>query len=244
MVTLMPRRAILWLSSVLRARQDGDFQSDFRRRDKEPTEGLLNAVYACTVCGACYEKCKQITSVELGVPELFEEMRSGLASKGWIIDAHKSIVEKIKETKNAYGEKYEYKAETTDWNADVIYYIGCTARYRMPEIADAMLRILDKLGLKYQVMGEEWCCGSGGGVKSDNHRKDRLYQNLVPKRVRHDLCEYFTPDWLAELVLKEVEYDGNLEKRVLDPACGGSFYFLQIVQKQFYRLFSHMRHYN
>ena len=126
----------------------------------EPSEGLLNAVYACTVCGACYEKCKQITSVELGAPELFEEMRRELASKGWILDVHKSIAEKIKETKNAYGEKYKYKAETTDQNADVIYYIGCTARYRVPEIADAMLEIFDKLGLKYQVMGEEWCCGS------------------------------------------------------------------------------------
>ncbi|NQE45739.1 CoB--CoM heterodisulfide reductase iron-sulfur subunit D [ANME-1 cluster archaeon GoMg2] len=126
----------------------------------EPSEGLLNAVYACTVCGACYEKCKQITNVELGAPELFEEMRHELASKGWILDAHKTIAEHIKETKNAYGEKYEYKAETTDQNADVIYYIGCTARYRVPEIADAMLEIFDKLGLKYQVMGEEWCCGS------------------------------------------------------------------------------------
>ena len=128
----------------------------------EPSEGLLNAVYACTVCGACYEKCKQITSVELGAPELFEEMRREMASKGWILDVHTSIADKIKETKNAYGEKYEYKvnAETTDGNADVLYYIGCTARYRVPEIADAMLGIFDKLGLKYQVMGEEWCCGS------------------------------------------------------------------------------------
>jgi len=126
----------------------------------EPSGGLLNSVYACTVCGACYEKCKQITSVELGAPELFEEMRCELAGKGWILDAHKSIAEKIRETKNAYGEKYEYKAESTGGNADVLYYIGCTARYRVPEIADAMLEIFDKLGLKYQVMGEEWCCGS------------------------------------------------------------------------------------
>nr|QNO52512.1 dihydromethanophenazine:CoB--CoM heterodisulfide reductase subunit D [Methanosarcinales archaeon ANME-1 ERB6] len=128
----------------------------------EPSEGLLNAVYACTVCGACYEKCKQITSVELGAPELFEEMRREMASKGWLLDVHTSIADKIEETKNAYGEKYEYKvkAETTAGNADVLYYIGCTARYRVPEIADAMLGIFDKLGLKYQVMGEEWCCGS------------------------------------------------------------------------------------
>jgi len=126
----------------------------------EPSGGLLKSVYACTVCGACYEKCKQITSVELGAPQLFEAMRHELAGKGWILDEHKTIADKIEETKNAYGEKYEYKAESTDANADVLYYIGCTARYRVPEIADAMLGIFDKLGLKYQVMGEEWCCGS------------------------------------------------------------------------------------
>lgn len=124
----------------------------------EPSDGLLKAVYACTVCGACYEKCKQITSVELGAPDLFEAMRHELASKGWILDTHKNIAEKIKETRNAYGEKYEYKARSSD--GDILYYIGCTARYRVPEIADAMLEIFDKLGIKYQVMDEEWCCGS------------------------------------------------------------------------------------
>ncbi len=126
----------------------------------EPSEGLLKSVYACTLCGACYERCKQITSVELRLPELFEEMRAELVKKGWALDVHKNIAEKIKETRNAYGEKYEYKAKSPDGNADVLYYIGCTARYRVPEIADAMLQIFDKLGIKYRVMNEEWCCGS------------------------------------------------------------------------------------
>ncbi|MDI6810863.1 MAG: N-6 DNA methylase [archaeon] len=63
----------------------------------------------------------------------------------------------------------------------------------------------------------------------------RLYQNLVPKKVRHDLGEYFTPDWLAELVLKEVDYDGDLERRVLDPACGsGTFLVLGIKEAKNY----------
>ena len=48
----------------------------------------------------------------------------------------------------------------------------------------------------------------------------RLYQNLVPRSIRHRLGEYFTPDWLAELLLDEVGYDGNPDKRVIDPACG------------------------
>ncbi len=129
----------------------------------EPTEGLLNAVYACTLCGACYEKCKQITSVEIRLPELFEELRGVLVNKGWFLDTHRKIAEKIKETRNAYGEKdkykYEYEAKSL-YGTDVLYYIGCTARYRVPEIADSMLQIFDKLGIKYQVMEDEWCCGS------------------------------------------------------------------------------------
>ncbi len=57
----------------------------------------------------------------------------------------------------------------------------------------------------------------------------RLYQNLVPRDIRHSIGEYFTPDWLAEYLLDEVVYDGNPEKRLLDPACGsGTFLVLAI----------------
>ena len=56
-----------------------------------------------------------------------------------------------------------------------------------------------------------------------------LYQELFPRSVRHDLGEYYTPDWLADHVLDEIGYDGNPNKRVLDPACGsGTFLVLTI----------------
>ena len=65
----------------------------------------------------------------------------------------------------------------------------------------------------------------------------RLYQYLVPKRIRHDLGEYYTPDWLAELVISEIGYDGNLNKRFLDPACGsGTFLVLAIKRARQYAL--------
>lgn len=57
----------------------------------------------------------------------------------------------------------------------------------------------------------------------------KLYQQLFPKSVRHDLGEYYTPDWLAEHVLNELEYVGDPDKRLLDPACGsGTFLVLAI----------------
>lgn len=57
----------------------------------------------------------------------------------------------------------------------------------------------------------------------------KLYQYLVPADLRHDLGEYYTPDWLAELVLDRAGVDGSLTDRVLDPACGsGTFLVLTI----------------
>lgn len=60
-----------------------------------------------------------------------------------------------------------------------------------------------------------------------------LYQFLIPQKVRHDLGEYYTPDWLAELTLQEVGYDGSINKRLLDPACGsGTFLVLALAWAQ------------
>lgn len=60
----------------------------------------------------------------------------------------------------------------------------------------------------------------------------QLYQYLVPRHLRHDLGEYYTPDWLAQRVLNMVDggtYRGNPRKRLLDPACGsGTFVVLAI----------------
>ena len=59
----------------------------------------------------------------------------------------------------------------------------------------------------------------------------KLYQYLVPQEVRHRLGEYYTPDWLAELLLNEVGYKGNTLKRFLDPACGSGTFLVLAIQR-------------
>ncbi len=57
----------------------------------------------------------------------------------------------------------------------------------------------------------------------------KLYQYLVPRKLRHDLGEYYTPDWLAERLLNQVGYKGEPDKRLIDPACGsGTFLILAL----------------
>jgi hypothetical protein len=52
-----------------------------------------------------------------------------------------------------------------------------------------------------------------------------LYEGLIDPAQRHDLGEYYTPDWLAAKMVAEVLVD-PLEAIVLDPACGsGTFPF-------------------
>lgn len=59
----------------------------------------------------------------------------------------------------------------------------------------------------------------------------KLYQYLVPKKLRHDLGEYYTPDWLADHLLNQLEYDGNLDKRLLDPACGSGTFLVLVINR-------------
>jgi SAM-dependent methyltransferase len=67
----------------------------------------------------------------------------------------------------------------------------------------------------------------------------KLYHYLLPREIRHDLGEFYTPDWLAERLLNQLveplfrmPKPGNTRiptpnKRLLDPACGsGTFLIL------------------
>ena len=57
-----------------------------------------------------------------------------------------------------------------------------------------------------------------------------LYESLVDPDQRHDLGEYYTPDWLAGRVVAAA-VDAPLEQRVLDPACGSGAFLFHAVRR-------------
>jgi len=75
----------------------------------------------------------------------------------------------------------------------------------------------------------------------------KLYQYLVPEEIRHDMGEYYTPDWLAEYVIRRTGYDGQLvedistddrdpaidtiPERILDPHCGSGTFLILAIQE-------------
>ena len=57
-----------------------------------------------------------------------------------------------------------------------------------------------------------------------------LYESLIDPDERHDLGEYYTPDWLAaRVVAAAIEHP--LEQRVLDPSCGSGTFLFQAMRR-------------
>ena len=56
-----------------------------------------------------------------------------------------------------------------------------------------------------------------------------FYSALVDEQIRHDLGEYYTPDWLAQHLLDRAGYHGEPDRKVLDPACGSGTFLVEAI---------------
>ena len=56
-----------------------------------------------------------------------------------------------------------------------------------------------------------------------------LYESLIDPAQRHDLGEYYTPDWLATKIVRNVVRHAATE-RVLDPSCGSGTFLFQTLR--------------
>ena len=58
-----------------------------------------------------------------------------------------------------------------------------------------------------------------------------LYESLIDPAQRHDLGEYYTPDWLAFKVTARALTE-PLTQRVLDPACGSGTFLFHVIRRK------------
>ena len=60
-----------------------------------------------------------------------------------------------------------------------------------------------------------------------------IFESIFPTQVRHSMGEFYTPDWLAEFVIKTlVEKDKDAATRkYLDPACGSGTFLFNAIKK-------------
>lgn len=59
-----------------------------------------------------------------------------------------------------------------------------------------------------------------------------IYMELIPKKMRHIMGEYFSPDWIVEHVLDMVGFDGNdIHSTLIDPTCGSGTFIIQALKR-------------
>jgi len=59
----------------------------------------------------------------------------------------------------------------------------------------------------------------------------KLYEMIVPRKLRHDLGEFYTPDWLAGYLIEQSGYLGDPKIRFLDPACGSGTFLVEAIHR-------------
>lgn len=58
-----------------------------------------------------------------------------------------------------------------------------------------------------------------------------VYHNLFPRELRHNLGEYYTPDWLAGFLIEKMNIDFKNDKTILDPTCGSGTFIVLLIKK-------------
>jgi Fe-S oxidoreductase len=129
------------------------------------TPKLLEIIYADPLCGACDVGCKR--NLDLEIELTLEALRIKAVKDGaGPLPAHKKIAENIAKNHNQFGAPHENRKKwlTNDikvsQKADLLYFVGCSASYKNPEIAQATAKILKASGTEFMLMADEWCCGN------------------------------------------------------------------------------------
>jgi SAM-dependent methyltransferase len=92
------------------------------------------------------------------------------------------------------------------------------------DVEDALLQLLNHLD-GYDLRSFEL------ELKQSRDLLKILYQEVIPKRIRHDLGEYYTPDWLIDSTVNQTGYSGGEDERILDPGCGSGGFLVECITK-------------
>jgi len=131
----------------------------------EPSTELIDHIYQCLMCGSCEKCCEQ----SAGVPilSILQAMRADLVANGYgPSERFKKTAAAIKSKGNRFGLPQEKRSNwipegmSLPQKGDLLFFAGCVSSFREPETAQAVVKILDKVGITPAYLGEnEWCCG-------------------------------------------------------------------------------------
>ncbi len=117
--------------------------------------------FKCSVCGLCEVVCP----VGLNLVELWEKIRLEVTKMGLApLSVHKKLKDITFKLYNPYSGEPEKRGDWLDFevgSSKTLYFAGCTASFKLPNLAKSTAKILKKLGIDFTIAGKnEYCCGS------------------------------------------------------------------------------------
>ncbi len=174
----------------------------------ELTPELAEIIFQCMICGSCEAMCnhsyhpslKHPLKEVIDHPKIWEAFRAELSDAGYSLPRHAEILDCCTSKHNPY---FEDPTDRARWlpegkefpkEADFLLFMGCTESYRSPEILQTIVKILDRSGINYTILGtEEWCCGSIAirtgnrkvAQKLAQHNADAFHQVKATRIITH-----------------------------------------------------------
>ncbi len=125
---------------------------------------LAERVFACTECRACAQDCFKY----LDTTGMFAALKEDLAELGLVPPRLKAGLEGesgLDEVHNVYKAPHEERLAwlsdrgRVDVPAETAVFIGCSSAYVRQNMAVDTVGALERLGVDYTLLSDEWCCG-------------------------------------------------------------------------------------
>jgi Fe-S oxidoreductase len=168
--------------------------------DIEPEYPTVKEVaFRCHLCGGCDMADKR--NLELEPLMMHEALKVYLVDRGiGPMPEHRTIAMRIERKGNYFGKNPK---ERMAWSkeggievaekADVLYFVGCYASYKYPDIAQAVAKILNKAKVPFMLMEEQGCCGYmlfvSGLLKEAIETAKRTVKQIREKKTKTVLCD-------------------------------------------------------
>jgi Fe-S oxidoreductase len=131
-------------------------------RGGEITPEIAETMYECCLCGACIQQCA--TGWD---PTVFvREARTSAVLEDMVPEKIKTALISMDEKGNPFeidpeiqSKKLIEEIKKLPEKAEVVLFLGCTAKFKYPQKALAAINLLKKAGIDFTVIEEEKCCG-------------------------------------------------------------------------------------
>lgn len=161
--------------------------SDLLYRGEPIPKDMIEELAHCTLCGLCNDNCPP----HIDVIKLIHELRKWAQSSNQLnIEKWDDFAQKILSQGNPYGEDLASKLkilkpfETSDSDLDFHLYLGCTLPLKFTEQSKTVLKVMQKLQMKFKLIDSPICCAGildRTGKEKEFNKNIKTWEKLVKK---------------------------------------------------------------